>query len=124
MHLKLFLYLQEKGLQSILNYIFFAHILRLNLGKHFVTHWQFGRQEMQSGSHLLGYLHLNFIPLKILRIVFIFTGIVIKKKSVDLFFLYFSVAMMGVCTYASVCLQNKDLILSRLDSLLYFPNQS
>lgn len=81
MHLKPFLYLREKGLQSILNYIFFAHILRLNLGKHFVTHWQFGRQEMQSGSHILGCLHLNFIPLmKTLRIVFIFTEILILKK--------------------------------------------
>lgn len=59
--------------------------------------------------------------MKILRTVFIFTEIVVKKKkaSVDLCFLYLSVAMMGVCTYASVCLQDKDLILSRLDSTYF-----
>lgn len=73
-------------------------------------------------TYLVIYI-LHFLPvMKTLKIVFIFTEIVVKKnrkKSVDLCFLYLSVAMMGGCSYASDSLQDKDLILSRLNSLFF-----
>lgn len=61
--------------------------------------------------------------MKTIKIIFIFTEIIIQKMCKSMLSGNLSITMVGRCRYANVCLHNKDLILSRLDSLFSFPNQ-
>lgn len=60
--------------------------------------------------------------MKAIKIIFIFTEIIIQKMCKSVLSGNLSITMVGGCRYANICLHDKDLILSRLDFLFCFPN--
>lgn len=87
------------------------------------TQWAFGTQEVHSPVPACTY-HLKwFLLLKTIRIIFISTDIVIQEMCKSELSVNLSVTIVRSCSYASVCSQDKDLVLSSLDSLFCFPNE-